>query len=343
MVQEPEDGRSHPEEEEDGGGPVKTFLEHLEDLRWTLVKCLVSLVLAMVICLVAGKFLVAVLMWPLNNAEHVFHRNRQGIPVLIGTSTNAIGRVQLGEFGAGLWDSNVAVGALRLMPMRAGTNTLLVVQAEPGAAAAAGHKLVSIKNYSPVEGILVAMKLALYGGLVLAAPFLLLFIGQFVLPALKVHEKRLLYHSVGIGSVLFFIGVTFCYFIVSAIALGATVQFSQWLGFAADEWRADAYIGFMCKFMLGMGVAFELPVVILTLVKIGLLDYEKLVGFRTYAIIGNLVVAAFATPSGDPITMMVMAAPMQLLYEISLFICWLWERKARRLAQAEQAQGQSAA
>lgn len=335
MATEPVPGPVSSDEEE-GGGPVKTFLEHLEDLRWTLIKCIVALALAMVICLVAGKYLVAVLMWPLHNAEYLFQANTGEIPVLIGKSTNEIGRVTLTDFGADFWGTNKTVHALRLVPMRIGTNEVLAVQPEARAFAAAARRMVVIKNYSPIEGIMVAMKLALYGGLLLAAPFLLLFIGQFVLPALKVHEKRLLYNAVGTGTVLFFIGVAFCYVIVAAIAIGATVQFSQWLGFGADEWRADSYISFMCKFMLGMGAVFELPVVLLTLVKIDILDYDKLAGFRSYAIVGNLVVAAFMTPSGDPITMMVVAAPMQLLYEISVFISWMWQRKERKLAEAEQ-------
>jgi len=182
--------------------------------------------------------------------------------------------VLLKEFGAALWGTN-PVGTLKLVPITVGSNSVLAVVPDFHKTPLDPASLVVIKNYSPTEGILVAMKLALYGGLVLASPFVFLFIGQFVLPALKVKEKKLLYRAVGYGSFLFFLGVAFCYFIVAAVALGATVQFSQWLGFGADEWRADAYIGFMCKFMLGMGLGFELPVVILTLVKIGLLDYEK--------------------------------------------------------------------
>ena len=105
------------------------------------------------------------------------------------------------------------------------------------------------------------------------------------------------------------------------------MQFSEWLGFTADEWRADAYIGFMTKFMLGMGLAFELPVVLLTLVKIGILEYDQLRRFRMYAVVGNLVISAFVTPSGDPFTMLILAIPLQLLYEISVFIAGRWERR----------------
>jgi sec-independent protein translocase protein TatC len=196
-------------------------------------------------------------------------------------------------------------------------------------------KMVVIKNYSPIEGIMVALKLALFGGLTISFPFVMYFIGQFVLPALKVNEKRILFKAVGFSGGLFLLGVAFCYFIVVVFALGATVQFSQWLGFGADEWRADAYLSFVVKFMLGMGLAFQLPVVILLLVKIGILDYEKLKNFRSYAFVANLTISAVVTPSGDPFTMLIMALPLHLLYEISTLVAWYWHRKELKKAQQE--------
>jgi len=143
-----------------------------------------------------------------------------------------------------------------------------------------------------------------------------------------------LFRAVAFGSVLFFLGVAFCYFVLAGVALIATVEFSRWLGFGADEWRAEEYVTFMFRFMLGMGIGFELPVVILTLVKVGLLDYKSLARFRSYAIIGNLVIAAVATPSADPLTMMLMAVPLQFLYEVSVWIAWYWHRRDERRAAA---------
>lgn len=322
MVSAPEE--RDPSREEEEGGPVKTFLEHLEDLRWTLIKSISALVIAMLVCLMAAKYLVAFLVWPLQIADVRFHSNKGPVPLLLGT--NLLGKVEW----KGLGLTNLAtnqVTAVQLVPVESGTNLLMALQLDTKPLPPETDRMVIIKNYSPIEGIVVAMKLALYGGLVLALPFILLFVGQFVLPALKVNEKRILYKAVGAGTLLFLIGVAFCYFIVVVFALGATVQFSQWLGFQANEWRADAYLNFVCKFMLGLGLAFELPVILLTLVKIGLLSYEQLAGFRSYALVGNMVIAAVVTPSGDPVTMMILAVPLHMLYEISVFIAWMWKRK----------------
>jgi len=337
MVNKPEEATpSAPVDEEDeGGGPVKSFLEHLEDLRWMLIKSGVAVVISVLVCLIAGNRLVSILTWPLKHSPTFGPTKSPAvteIPVLLGT--NVLGHLSTNLAGLPQTETTNGHGSivLRLSPMVMGTNItnlVLIAQFETNAPSLEKSGPV-LKNYTPLGGIMVAFKLAIYGGLILASPFLLYFIGQFVLPALKVKEKAILFRAVAFGSVLFFTGVAFCYFVVAGVALMATVEFSKWMGFAADEWRAEDYITFMCRFMLGMGLAFELPVVILTIVKIGLLNYQQLVRFRSYAIVGNLVIAAFATPSADPFTMFLMAIPLQLLYEVSVLIAWYWDRRDRK-------------
>jgi sec-independent protein translocase protein TatC len=308
------------------GGPVKTFLEHLEDLRWMLLKSVIAIAIGMLVCFVGGNRLVTFLTWPLEHARKAAPV-RAALPVLIGT--NVIGKLSHDLLPTVPGTTN-HYGSLRLVPVLIGTNWLLAAQPETTEILETTRGVPILKNYTPLGGVMVALKLAIYGGLILAAPFVLFFVGSFVLPALKVKEKKVLYQAVGFGSVLFFMGVAFCYFVLAGVALTATVQFSQWLGFGADEWRAEEYITFMCRFMLGMGLGFELPVVVLTMVKIGLIDYRTLVRFRTYAIVGNLVIAAVATPSADPFTMFLMAVPLQILYEISVAIAGYWEWRDRK-------------
>src|SRR4029077_8412764 len=108
------------------------------------------------------------------------------------------------------------------------------------------------------------------------------FVAQFVFPALRMREKKYIYGGLAVGAGLFMIGVCFCYFVLMPVALAASAQYSEWLRFPAHQWRAEDYIGFVCKFMLGMGIGFELPVVVLTLVKIGVLNYAILASARRY-------------------------------------------------------------
>lgn len=322
------------EPEEENGGPVKPFLEHLEDLRWTLVKSVVAVLLAMLVCLVGSRYLTAILMWPLDTAAKMFPRPKNEVAIMFGT--NVVARGNANNLGVtNVFGSN-SPSVLHIILVQAGTNTILALQPSQDEKPPQNCMPV-IKNYGPIEGIMVAFKLALFGGLVISFPFIMYFIGQFVLPALHVNEKKILLKAVGFSGGLFLLGVAFCYFIVMIFALGATVQFSQWLGFGADEWRADAYLSFVVKFMLGMGLSFQMPVVILLLVKIGLLDYDKLKHFRVYAFVANLTISAVITPSGDPFTMLIMALPLHGLYEISTLIAWYWQRKElKKKADEEQ-------
>jgi sec-independent protein translocase protein TatC len=115
------------------------------------------------------------------------------------------------------------------------------------------------------------------------------------------------------------------------VALAASQMYSNWLGFGAFQWRAEDYISFVCKFMIGMGLGFEMPVVVLTLVKIGILSYDTLRGARRYMIVINLVLGAVLT-TPEVITQLLMFVPLQMLYEVTVWIAWYWDRQEKKRA-----------
>ncbi len=127
---------------------------------------------------------------------------------------------------------------------------------------------------------------------------------------------------IGIG--VFLLGEAFCYFAMIPAALAASQAYSQWLGFSAIRWKPDEYISFVWRVMLGMSLGFEVPVVVLTLVKIGVVKYRFLAKARKYVIIINLGLAALLT-TPEVITQLVLFLPLQLLYEISALVTWYWE------------------
>jgi sec-independent protein translocase protein TatC len=202
---------------------------------------------------------------------------------------------------------------------------------DPTALAEMQRLHVDLVNLTPAGGFFVAFQVALYGGAVLASPFILYFIASFVFPALRLKERKYVYRALFIGGGLFLTGVTFCYFVLMPVALSAAQMYSQWLGLGAFQWRAEEYISFVCKFILGMGLGFELPVVILTLVKIGVLDYARLRSMWRYMIVINLVLGAVLT-TPEVVTQILMAVPLYLLYEITVWIAWYWERRDRKRA-----------
>lgn len=324
-----------PEEvsDEEGGGPVKPFLEHLEDLRWTLIKAVSAVIISMIVCLVAGNKLVELLTFPLRKAQSLSDTVQRNAPLRLGSAV--IGKIPISHLSTNLWGTSPPP-AFEISPVLVGTNVVLALQPDTNFVTGSGSGMVLLKNYSPIGGFAVALEMALYGGLALSAPFVMFFIGQFVLPALKVREKQFLYRALGVGIGLFVAGVVFCYFIIMQVTLLATVQFSQWLGFSADEWKAEDYIDFVVKMLLAVGLSFQLPVILLTLVKLGILSYQTLSRQRSYFVVINLVACAFITPSGDPVTMLLLAVPVQLLYEVSVFIAWTWWRKEQKeLAELE--------
>jgi sec-independent protein translocase protein TatC len=315
------------------GGPVKTFLEHLEDFRWVLIKSIVALFVAMLLCLIGANQVVQIIKWPLKHAPISFSGTNQIAVVSFGT--NRVGNFKLTpeqqqSFNLG---TNRFV-AVTVEPLTLGTNRVLGwrVNDDPRVIADAQRMNIELINLSPAGGFIVAFQVALYGGMVLASPFIFYFIASFVFPALKLRERKHVYRGLAIGLGLFLTGVAFCYFVLMPVALAAAQMYSNWLGLGAMQWRAEDYISFVCKFMLGMGLGFELPVVILTLVKIGVLDYRMLSKARRYMIVINLILGAVLT-TPEPITQIVMFVPLQFLYEITVWIAWYWDQPDRARAR----------
>ena len=321
----------HPDEAE--GGPVKTFLEHLEDLRWVLIKSLVALGVAVLLCLLAGNYVVGIVKWPLTRAGVSWPGTNQIVAVSFGT--NRLGVFQLTadqqkilELGTNRFVS------VQVEPLVIGTNQLLGWRASSDSAAIADAQRLKIDliNLGPAGGFVVAFQVAIYGGAMLASPFIFYFVATFIFPALKLRERKYIYRGLAFGGGLFLAGVAFCYFILMPLALTAAQMYSHWLGFGAMQWRAEDYISFVCRFLLGMGLGFELPVVILTLVKIGILDYRTLSKARRYMIVINLILGAVLT-TPEVFTQIVMFVPLQALYEITVWIAWYWDQPDRRKAR----------
>ena len=318
-----------PAETEEGGGPVKSFLEHLEDFRWLLVKSGAALLVGLIVCLYATDKIVWILKRPLQQAALIRVGHMQKVQVRFGTNTlvtfepttNKLGPLDLG--------TNWFV-VLQAEPMEIGSNIFLTVRAEKNPpASAALSSATELVYLDPAEPFLSALRLSFYGGILLASPFIFYFIAQFVLPALKIKEKKYVLRACAIGGGLFMAGVAFCYFFLLSRAMKFAEVWATWMGVKVPEWRAETYFSFVTKFMLGMGLGFELPVVLLALVKIGILDYRKLAAMRRYMIVINLVLGALLTTL-EVFTQVVMGIVLQILYEISVWIAWYWERQERK-------------
>src|ERR1041385_4018559 len=176
MVDEPEAQPLEPVEEEEGG-PIKSFLEHLEDLRWVLIKSLAAGGVAMLMCLLGGNYLMRVLEWPLRRAPARHHDNAQSIRVTFGTNQLGHFNVSTNEAWSAIIGTNHFV-RLEIVPVITGTNLALGLKTLPDEEMVSGKREtlpIEIVNLSPAGSFIVATKVAFYGGLVVSAPFIFYF------------------------------------------------------------------------------------------------------------------------------------------------------------------------
>jgi sec-independent protein translocase protein TatC len=236
----------------------KPFLEHLEDLRWTIVKIAITLVTAMVLCFAFRTVLVRVMQAPLHEVDP-------------------------------------QVGALRALGI--------------------------------TDSIVISFHLAFYAGLVLSFPLLLYFLAEFVLPALTAVEKQFLLPAILVSFGLFLFGVLVCYFWLLPKTILFFLRDTESLGWT-PAWTVQQYYSFVTRFVIGFGLAFELPVVVLALVRFGLITYKFMRRTRPYAIVLIFVLATVIAPTPDFLTLIAMGLPMCLLYESCIWIAWAMERKS---------------
>ena len=350
----------------------KPFFDHLEDLRSTISRIVVTLLIATLVCFVYKEQLMEVIQRPVNEvwvAKHEarlpkdqsisldqweraldlatitpplrqhqpdlekkfweFERNKD---LYVLTEAAIIYRAveEIPEDDRESFIENLSVKDSAVKELAA---KLLI--SKPAAELNAQGNLRLMSSLKPTETFMLTMKLAFFAGIVISFPFLLYFILQFVLPGMKPEERRALWPALAIGFGLFLGGVFFSYFFVLPKVLNFFYDWGQGLGISND-WRIGYYISFATTFVLIFGLAFELPVVVMTLVHLGILGFSVMNSTRSYAILAIVVIAAIITPTPDIPTLLLLAGPMYILYEICIWLAYFYERKQKRKEAEEE-------
>lgn len=177
------------------------------------------------------------------------------------------------------------------------------------------HTMIATGVITP---FLVPLKVTLLLAFLIALPVVLYQAWAFVAPGLYKHEKRLVLPLILGSTLLFFIGMLFCYYVV----FNTVFQFIAMVAPESITVAPDiaAYLSFVMTMFLAFGVAFQVPVAVIILVSFGIITVEKLKAIRGYVIVGAFVVAAVITPP-DVISQLLMAIPICLLYELGIFLC----------------------
>ena len=190
-----------------------------------------------------------------------------------------------------------------------------------------GATLIATSVISP---FMVPLKILLMSAFLLALPFVLWQVWAFVAPGLYSHEKKLVLPLVVSSTVLFFIGVAFCYYFVFGQVFAFIQSFAPKSITAAPD--IEAYLGFVLTMFLAFGLSFEVPIAVVVLARMGVVSVAKLKEFRGYFIVLAFVIAAIVTPP-DVVSQLALAIPMCLLYELGIWAAQIFIRHTQAPAE----------
>ncbi len=182
---------------------------------------------------------------------------------------------------------------------------------------------------SIMEVFNMVIQMCVFGGLMLAAPVILFFVGQFVAPALTEKETKAVLPMCISALVLFLIGAAFSFFLLMPSTIRIAIELNNAFGLET-RWTAGNYFTTLSWLVLGSGAVFEFPLVIVLLVWLGIITTAFLRKYRRHAIVAIFVVAAIVTPTPDPVTQSIFAAPLYALFEISILVSSRVEKRKAR-------------
>ena len=191
-----------------------------------------------------------------------------------------------------------------------------------------GTKMIATGVITP---FLVPVKVTLLVAFILALPVVLYQMWAFVAPGLYAHEKKLALPIIGSSFILFLVGVAFCYFFVFGTVFRVINELAPKSVVVAPD--IDSYFGFVMTMFIAFGVTFEVPIVVVVLVRFGIVTVATLRSIRPYVIVAAFVIAALITPP-DPGSMLLLAVPLVLLYEAGLLVARFVRVGERRAEQA---------
>ncbi|WP_019139629.1 twin-arginine translocase subunit TatC [Noviherbaspirillum massiliense] len=198
------------------------------------------------------------------------------------------------------------------------------------AALPTGSKMIATGVITP---FLIPVKVTLLLAFLIALPWVLYQAWAFVAPGLYAHEKRLVAPLVISSSILFVIGVAFCYFFVFGVIFKFINEFAPKSITVAPD--IESYFGFVMTMFIAFGMTFEVPVIVIVLVRIGLVTVDKLKEMRPYVIVAAFIIAAVVTPP-DIMSQMLLAMPLWLLFEAGLLVAPLFVRATQAPEEVEE-------
>ena len=300
------------------------FLEHLEELRWVILKSVVAFLVGCIGVAIFMQDSVKLLQMPLIKAVEDFGE--------IGIDLQSIG---LEQYTNPLEKKEVGLGELRKAREQDLINWGITDPHHQNriinhfANGSNRNLLQVIRSYSP---IFIAMKICFLGGIGLSLPMILYFVGSFVVPGLTPQEKKVFFPGCIAATFLFLAGASMTYFFILPLSLAFTIEFSfNVLGLDVYRPEAGNYYSTVIWMSSAVGIAFQFPLVLILLIRIGILSVKKLRESRRLVLVILMVSAALITPGGDPVSLCILTIPLYILYEFAiLFGSFIERSKALR-------------
>ena len=300
------------------------FLEHLEELRWVILKSVVAFLVGCIGVAIFMQDSVKLLQMPLIKAVEDFGE--------IGIDLQSIG---LEQYTNPLEKKEVDLGELRKAREQDLINWGITDPHHQNriinhfANGSNRNLLQVIRSYSP---IFIAMKICFLGGIGLSLPMILYFVGSFVVPGLTPQEKKVFFPGCIAATFLFLAGASMTYFFILPLSLAFTIEFSfNVLGLDVYRPEAGNYYSTVIWMTFAVGIAFQFPLVLILLIRIGILSVKKLRESRRLVLVILMVSAALITPGGDPVSLCILTIPLYILYEFAiLFGSFIERSKALR-------------
>ena len=193
----------------------------------------------------------------------------------------------------------------------------------------AGTSMIAVEIQ---ETFFTAMKVAFFGGFIISLPVIFWQLWLFLAPGLYDHEKKLVVPFVFFATLMFLLGASFAYYIVVPIGFDFLIAFGNSVVSVLPS--IGKYVGFFTKLMIGFGIAFELPVITFFLAKIGIVNDQMLKDFFRYAVVLIFIISAILTPP-DVISQVLMAAPLLILYGVSIYIAKVFNPEQKEEEEEE--------
>jgi len=184
---------------------------------------------------------------------------------------------------------------------------------------------IALQNLKPFGQIFLYFQIAIISGVILSIPNIFYQLWKFIAPALRKNERKYILAIVVFSSVCFLLGIFFAYFIMLPLALSFASQFGTTA--IKNEFAIDEYMSIIISVMLAAGLVFELPMLSFFLSKLGILTPDFMKKYRRHSLVIIMILAAVLTPGTDPVSQVILAVPLFLLYEISILVSKLSQKK----------------